>query len=107
MKRLLTTILLTFLSVSLAAQTAIVTRTVNLRPEPSTTQAPIAKLTSQTQLQLLETRSTNGYLHVKVNDQSGWVWGKNVKIHPTTLKGTASGETTTGSVPAAAISSDW
>ena len=76
MKRLLNALLVTFFSVGLAAQTAVVTRTVNLRPDPSTTQTPIAKLTPQTQLQLLETGSTNGYLHVKVNDQSGWVWGR-------------------------------
>ena len=107
MKRLLTTILLTFLSVSLAAQTAIVTRAVNLRPDPSTIRTPIAKLTPQTQLQLLETGSTNGYLHVKVNDQSGWVWSKNVQtIQPTSSKVTG-GEMAAGSAPATAISSDW
>jgi hypothetical protein len=107
MKNLLNALLVAFFSVGLAAQTAIVTRTVNLRPDPSTTQTPIAKLTPQTQLQLLETGSTNGYLHVKVNDQSGWVWGKNVKTHPTNFAGTHSGEIASGSGPAGAISSDW
>jgi uncharacterized protein YraI len=107
MKRLLTTILLTFLSVSLAAQTAVVTRTVNLRPDPSTTQAPIAKLTPQTQLELLETGSTNGYLHVKVNDQSGWVWSKNVQTTQPTPSKVTGGEMAAGSAPATAISSDW
>ncbi|MFZ0869011.1 MAG: SH3 domain-containing protein [Candidatus Sulfotelmatobacter sp.] len=108
MKRLLTTILLTFLSVSLAAQTAVVTRTVNLRPDPSTAQTPIAKLTPQTQLQLLETGSTNGYLHVKVTNQSGWVWSKNVQTTQSTpSKVTGGGEMAAGSAPATAISSDW
>src|ERR1700739_2130990 len=105
MKNLLNALLVAFFSVGLAAQTAIVTRTVNLRPDPSTTQTPIAKLTPQTQLQLLETGSPNGYLHVKVNDQSGWVWGKNVKTHPANFAGTHSGEIASGSGPAGAISS--
>lgn len=107
MKRLLNALLVTFFSVGLAAQTAVVTRTVNLRPDPSTTQTPIAKFPPQTQLQLLEAGSINGYLHVKVNDQSGWVWGKNVKTHPTNFVGTPGGEIATGSGPAAAISPDW
>jgi hypothetical protein len=108
MNRLLRTIAFFLLSAALAgSQTAVVTRNVNLRPDPSTTETPIAKLTPQTQLQLLETGSTNGYLHVKVNDQSGWVWRKNVRTQPSPSRGTLGSEIATGSAPATAISSDW
>jgi uncharacterized protein YgiM (DUF1202 family) len=108
MNRLLRTIAFFLLSAALAgSQTAVVTRNVNLRPDPSTTETPIAKLTPQTQLQLLETRSTNGYLHVKVNEQSGWVWSKNVRTHPTSPTEIRGSEIGTGSAPATAISSDW
>jgi hypothetical protein len=108
MNRLLTATLLTFLSVSLAAsQTAVVTRTVNLRPHPSTTETPIAKLSPQTQIQLLELGPTNGFLHIKVNDQSGWVWSKNVRIQQASSTRTGRGETATEGTPATAISPDW
>ena len=108
MNRLLRTIAFAFLCVSLAtSQTAVVTRNVNLRPDPSTNGAPLAKLRSQTQLQLLETSPSNGFLHVKVNDQSGWVWSKNVQIQQSPSAGTGAGTTTTEGAPATTISSDW
>lgn len=109
MNRLLRIIAFVFLTAVLAgSQTAVVTRNVNLRSDPSTTQTPIAKLTPETQLQLLETGSTNGYLHVKVNDQSGWVWSKNVQTsQPTPSTRTAGGEIATGSTAETAVSSDW
>jgi len=108
MNRLLTAILLTFLSVSLAtAQTAVVTRTVNLRPDPSATGTPIAKLAPQTQIQLLEVGPTNGFSHVKVNDQSGRVWSKNIRVQQASSTGTGRGEAATEGIPATAISPDW
>ena len=108
MNRLLRTIVFGFLCVGLAAsQTAIVTRNVNLRPDPSTNGAPLAKLASQTQIQLLETSPSNGFLHVKVNDQSGWVWSKNVQIQQSPSAGTGAGATTPEGAPATAISSEW
>jgi hypothetical protein len=64
-----------------AAQTAVVTRNVNLRPDPSTNGAPIAKLNPGTQLGLLEPTETNGFFHVKTRDgTTGWAWGKNVRL---------------------------
>src|SRR5438094_10348909 len=107
MKRLLKTLLslLLFLSMS-AAQTAVVTRNVNLRPDPSTDNDPIQKLAPETQLQLLEPNPTNGFLHVRVDDQTGWVWGNNVRVQQVS---SPAGETAppVGSSAATAISGDW
>jgi SH3 domain-containing protein len=81
MRRLLRTLVLLFLSLSLAAaQTATVTHNVNLRPDPSTDNDPIAHLQAGTQLQLLESDPTNGFFRVQVSDQTGWVWGKRIEI---------------------------
>ena len=55
-------------------QTAVVTRNVNLRPDPSTSGTPVDKSTPPTQLQHIETRATNSFLHVKVNNEEGSVW---------------------------------
>ncbi len=77
MKRLLSSLLLLLLFLSLAqAQTAVVTRTVNLRPDPSTDNDPIDKLQAGTEIQLLEPDPTGGFFHVQANDQTGWVWGE-------------------------------
>lgn len=63
------------------AQTAIVTRNVNLRPDPSTQNAPLAKLTPGTQLELLEPAPTAGFLHVKTPDGTeGWIWNRNAHV---------------------------
>jgi|SRR5579872_2906192 len=109
MYRLLRTIAFFLLSAALAgSQTAVVTRNVNLRSNPSTTQTPIAKLTPETQLQLLETGSTNGYLPVKLIDKSGWVWSKNVQTSQLTpATRTGGGEIASASAVVTAISSDW
>jgi hypothetical protein len=81
MKHLLRTVVLVLFLVPLSfAQTAVVTRNVNLRPDPSTNGTPIDKLTPPTELQLLDTAATNGFLHVKVNDESGWVWSRNIRV---------------------------
>ena len=107
MNRLLNALLGIFFSVGLAAQTAVVTRNVNLRPDPSTDGTPVAKLTSQTQLQLLGTVPSNGFLHVKVNDQSGWVWSKDVRIQQSPSTGTGAAAIALEGAPATAILSDW
>jgi len=106
MKHLLRTAVLVLFSVSLAfSQTAVVRRNVNLRPDPSTNGAPIDKLTPPTQLQLLETGATNGFLHVKVNSESGWVWSRNVRVQQVPSGG--GGETPSGGGAATAVSPDW
>jgi hypothetical protein len=98
MKKLLGFLVLSLLSVIAAAQTAIVTRNVNLRPDASPDNGPIETLKPGSQLTLLDPASTGGYYHVKAPDgQVGFVWGKNVKIQanaptPTAING-GSGET--------------
>jgi hypothetical protein len=66
---------LVFFGIGLArAQTATVTRDVNLRPDPSTDNDPIEKLKPPAQVQLIEPSLTDGFLHVTApNGQEGWV----------------------------------
>src|SRR6266496_3186467 len=109
MNRLLRILLLLLLWVtSVAAQTATVTRNVNLRPEPSTDNDPIQKLTRGMQVQLIEPDPTSGFLHVRLDDQTGWVWGKSVKVQPAPSP-VSSGDAGTpeGGGPASEVSSDW
>jgi hypothetical protein len=74
-------LVLSLLCALAAAQTAVVTRNVNLRPDASTNDDPIETLKPGAQLTLLNSAPTGGYYHVKVPDgQSGFVWGRNVKI---------------------------
>jgi hypothetical protein len=82
MKRFLRSLLLAFLWIGLAAaQTATVTRNVNLRPDPSTDNDPIEKLRPPAHVQLIEPDATGGYFHVKAADgQAGFVWGRNIRI---------------------------
>lgn len=82
MKRFLRLLVLAFLGVGLAAaQTATVTRNVNLRPDPSTDNDPIEKLTPPAQVQLVEPDPSDGFYHVQAADnQTGWVWGRNIRI---------------------------
>lgn len=82
MRRLIRSLLFVVICLGLAsAQTAVVTRNVNLRPDASTDNDPIEKLTPGAQVQLLEPDSTNGFYHVQAADtQTGWVWGRNIRI---------------------------
>lgn len=81
MKRLAALLLWSFLSVACTlSQTAVVSRNVNLRPDPSTANDPIVKLGPPAQLQLLEPNPTNGFYHVKAGQNEGWVWGRNISI---------------------------
>lgn len=84
MKSLLRLFLLALLAIGLAtAQTATVTRNVNLRPDPSADNDPIEKLKPPAQVQLVEPDPTAGYYHVTAPDgQNGWVWGRNISIQP-------------------------
>src|SRR5712692_12109065 len=63
------------------AQEAVVTRNVNLRRDPSTSQPPIRLLVPPDTVDLLEPDQTSGYYHVRTEDrEEGWVWGRNVRI---------------------------
>ena len=84
-------------------QVAIVERNVNLRPDPSTDQAPITKLTPETSLQLLEPATHLGYYHVRTSvGDEGWVWAHNVRVE-------AAGQPPLPSAPgvATAIDASW
>lgn len=92
MKRLLCSLVLSLLCVAAAAQTAVVTRNVNLRSDASTDKDPIETLKPGTQLTLIDPAPTMGYYHVTAQDgQRGFVWKRNVKISPTTTPTLASG----------------
>ena len=82
MRKLLGLIVASLLFGCLAnAQTAVVSRDVYVRPDPSTNGASLALLKPGTSLELLEPHPTNGFLHVKTADgTNGWTWSRNVKI---------------------------
>jgi hypothetical protein len=73
-------LLLTASAVS-AQGTAVVTRNVNLREDPSSANPPIVLLAPPTTLTLLEPAKTNGYFHVRTGDgDEGFVWARNVEV---------------------------
>jgi|SRR5579862_4499142 len=81
MKRFFAAVALVLVCVVTAfAQQAVVGRDVNLRPTPSTAQAPIKLLLPDEPLTLLEPNPTGGYYHVQSSAGPGWVWGPNIKF---------------------------
>ena len=82
MKKLFSLLIFLLLQASLAAaQSAVVTRNVNLRPDASSNGVPVETLKIGTKLELLETERTNGFLHVKTeNGKEGWVWNRNLQV---------------------------
>lgn len=77
MKRFFRSLILALLCVVAAAQTAVVRRNVNLRPDASTENDPIETLKPGAHLTLLEPNPTDGFYHVTAPDgQTGFVWGK-------------------------------
>jgi hypothetical protein len=91
------------------AQTASVSRNVNLRPDPSTDNDPIEKLKPPAQVTLVEAAPTNGFYHVTAPDgQDGWVWGKNVSVQqaPPPAPPSDHGQPD-NSAPADALSPNW
>ncbi len=68
----------------LIADDVVVTRNVNLRPDPSTSHGPRRLLKPPERLTLLETGQTNGYYHVRTaGSEDGWVRAANVRVVPT------------------------
>jgi hypothetical protein len=68
-------------SQALVAQTAVVTRNVYLRQDPSTQNEPITKLLPGQRIQLVESVAVSGYYHIRTNDnRSGYVWSTNVRL---------------------------
>lgn len=86
-----------------------VTRNVNLRPAPTTSNIPIELIRPPEKLTLIEPDKTNGYYHVRVGEgEEGWVWAKNVKLIPASVEPeTPVGPATTPAAPAATILSTW
>ena len=88
MTRRLTLLLLTSLLASEGARgqgvgRVSVERNVNLRRDPSTTQSRIRLLIPPDTLVLLDSTRSLGYLHVVTkDDETGWVWAKNVSRLP-------------------------
>jgi uncharacterized protein YgiM (DUF1202 family) len=64
-----------------AAQTAVVTHSANLRPDPSTNGAPVTKLNAGAQVNLLGTHQISGYFHVRTEEGTeGWAWSRSLHI---------------------------
>ncbi len=83
MKRLLCVLVLavSLFCIGAGAQTAVVTRNVNLRPDASTNNAPVETLKPGARLTLLDLAPTNGFYHVKAPDgQIGFTWTRNVTV---------------------------
>ncbi len=96
---------LIFLTGVALAQTAEITRNINLRSDSSTANPPIRLLTPPAQVDLLEPDKTAGYFHVRTSaNEEGWVWARNVRIleTPPTPTHIPSPGTTSTAVPAAA-----
>lgn len=73
-----------------AAQTAVVTRDVNLRPDASSTGAPVETLKIGTHLEVVDPEQTHGFLHVKTEDGTqGWVWSRNIHVETNGAAGAA------------------
>jgi Deoxyribonuclease II len=110
MKRFLRFLVLAFLGIGLAAaQTAVVTRNVDLRTDASTDNKGIAKLEPGAQLQLLEPDAANGYYHVRTADnKTGFVWARSVKIQAASAGGPATAPPSGGAghAPSSAASGD-
>lgn len=110
MKRIIRLLVLSLLSVIGAAQTAVVTRNVNLRPHPSIDNGSIEALVPWAQLTLLDPPPTGGSYHLKAPDnQSGLVWENNLKIQADDSTPTPTSGTTDGPSPLVAKghSVDW
>ena len=74
--------LLLFCVSTVLGQNAVVTRNVNLRPDPSSEYAPIRLLTpAEHPLDLVDAMPESGYYHVKTtNGEEGYVWSRNVRV---------------------------
>jgi hypothetical protein len=66
-----------------AARPAVVRHNVNLRRDPSTRHAPLALLSTSTELQLIEDTPRSGFYHVITRDgRQGWTFARNVQLGP-------------------------
>ena len=80
MKKVLCSLVMGLICLGLRAQTAVVTRNVNLRITASTDKDSIVTLTPGTQIQLLESDPKAGYYHVRTAEgRTGFVWSRNIR----------------------------
>lgn len=69
----------------LVAQQATVSRNVNLRGGPSTTNPAIERLRAGATVTLLDVNAQSGFYHVKVTDgHEGWVWSRYTHVSRST-----------------------
>lgn len=89
-----------------SAGTAVVTRNVNLRRTPSTAIAEIRLLRPPDELVLLAAADSNGYYHVRTDDDEiGWVWARNVRVADEEAETPAA--LAAGAPPAGSFDEDW
>ncbi len=106
MKRFLRCLFPVLFCIIAGAQTAVVARNVNLRPDPSINGAPIASLPPHTKLDVIEPSPNAGFIHVRTGDsEEGWVWGRNITIG--SAHSPDEGATFSTDSMASAISADW
>jgi hypothetical protein len=60
-------------------QTLVVTRSSNLRGDPSTKHASIAHLAQGDTVEQVEPQNIGGYFQVNYRNTEGWIWSRNVK----------------------------
>lgn len=77
-------------------ETAVVKRNVTLRPGPSTDNQAITTLGPGQRISVVSLRKRNGYLHVSVGKQQGWVWARNVDVEESASEETEDHSTATG-----------
>lgn len=78
-------LILALSAATLHAQTAVVTRNVNLRTGPSSSRAIIRQLAPPDELLILDPDQDNGYYEVRTaGGDHGWVWARNVRVTGTT-----------------------
>lgn len=61
-------------ALAFAQPTATLVRNENLRPTPSSARAPLQQVMAGETVTLINTRTVNGYYHVRTSDgQRGWL----------------------------------
>ena len=72
------------------ATEAVVKKRATLRSDPSTRHAPIATLSAQEDVELIEPSPTSNYYHVRTADgEEGWIYSRNLEILTTSPEATS------------------
>lgn len=112
MARILRTVALAFLSCLLAqlayAQTAVVTRNVNLRRDSSDELASMRLLKPGVRLTILNTEPEDDYYFVRTPEgQEGWVWSRNIRLEDADRALKPLGIVVPAAAPANAFAKNW